>query len=851
MQKVVTSTAAPTNSLYIAGESASSISFPTRVQPTGVLGWTQTRETQRLTSEIGQEKNWNLSAIQDSPTSLSSNFRRPSLLAIQKLSTMPARTNLSESSSYTGESNRPSDRHMVASNTSNRWRFNGTGQLIDAGVASEWDLAQDIARLKLGSVGELADEVHGPLTTPPQSKLGTAAVVQYNEASPLETASEASVDSSPQVSDHQISPSHSRVSSADSHESALSSASHTLRGPPQLKIATGGEAKERPHSFSGGISAADLRRLQQAGEESVIQPGANTFAPHQWSSSHYRDLLATGDKPFSPDQPTYPSLASAGAFGRNQQQYDYRALQGPVNGDLQADYAAGQRNFFPPPQGMPGAPQHFVPGRPTDSIPTSYRQPQRGFPPQPLLPSSTSLGYTASHVSHLSLGTTQQLYDMMVPHTDGHHPAVARVQQQHNVFRATHQHSASDPSALRDAATLALLNNPAFAPAAHTLYPAAMAPPALGLYANQFYAAPEGYPQDVAAVVNRIQAQFSGPYGTMPNQAMGLTNSPGSNAGSQSGNGPSANNRKLGLYKTELCRSWEEKGTCRYGAKCQFAHGEEELRVVARHPKYKTEICRTFWVSGACPYGKRCCFIHTELPVTGVSPGADGVPPPSGNSGSRERSNSDPNESSISLLQRIQRKNEATPVDVSPPSGGFFSSRPPTGSLRVDTSTLSNITKQNKSAYPTFASNALMLSNPEQSSMKSPVPLTAGPDLGRHNASRLDIVGYSQASSTNPSARHSFNGTDVDLDFSTPSTPSAPNQVSSFTMASAERASANNGIPRSHARSGSAGNWGNVTRSSNLTAAPSYPQSLETNSDAPWSTSELAVGSAKLTEGWM
>jgi hypothetical protein len=374
------------------------------------------------------------------------------------------------------------------------------------------------------------------------------------------------------------------------------------------------------------------------------------------------------------------------------------------------------------------------------------------------------------------------------------------------------------------------------------------------LYANQFYAQPDGYPPDVAAAVNRLQAQFSGPYGSMPNQGMGLANSPSSNAGSQNGSGPSANNRKLGLYKTELCRSWEEKGTCRYGTKCQFAHGEDELRIVSRHPKYKTEICRTFWVSGACPYGKRCCFIHTELPVSGVTPGADGPPPPSGN-GNRERSNSDPNECSISLLQRIQRKNEGTPVDVSSPSGGFFTSRPPTGSLRVDTSVLNPVTKQNKSAYPTFASNALMLSNQEQSSMKSPIPLTAGPDLGRHNPSRLDIVGYNQrlnkASSSNPSARHSFNGTDVDLDFTTPSTPSAANQASSFTMTSNERAAANNAVPRSnHVRSGSAGNWGNVTRSSNLTAAPSYPQSSEAH-DAPWSTSELAVGSARFTDGWM
>jgi len=64
------------------------------------------------------------------------------------------------------------------------------------------------------------------------------------------------------------------------------------------------------------------------------------------------------------------------------------------------------------------------------------------------------------------------------------------------------------------------------------------------------------------------------------------------------------------LYKTELCRSWEETGSCRYGSKCQFAHGKSELRPIARHPKYKTEICRTFATNGTCPYGTRCRFIH-------------------------------------------------------------------------------------------------------------------------------------------------------------------------------------------------------------------------------------------------
>ncbi|RDD37654.1 Zinc finger protein 36, C3H1 type-like 1, partial [Trichoplax sp. H2] len=65
-------------------------------------------------------------------------------------------------------------------------------------------------------------------------------------------------------------------------------------------------------------------------------------------------------------------------------------------------------------------------------------------------------------------------------------------------------------------------------------------------------------------------------------------------------------------YKTELCRPFEESGTCKYGDKCQFAHGIHELRALARHPKYKTELCRTYHTIGFCPYGPRCHFIHNE-----------------------------------------------------------------------------------------------------------------------------------------------------------------------------------------------------------------------------------------------
>lgn len=64
-------------------------------------------------------------------------------------------------------------------------------------------------------------------------------------------------------------------------------------------------------------------------------------------------------------------------------------------------------------------------------------------------------------------------------------------------------------------------------------------------------------------------------------------------------------------YKTEMCRPFQEHGVCKYGEKCQFAHGTGELRTVNRHPKYKTDMCRTYHSVGFCPYGPRCHFIHS------------------------------------------------------------------------------------------------------------------------------------------------------------------------------------------------------------------------------------------------
>jgi hypothetical protein len=38
------------------------------------------------------------------------------------------------------------------------------------------------------------------------------------------------------------------------------------------------------------------------------------------------------------------------------------------------------------------------------------------------------------------------------------------------------------------------------------------------------------------------------------------------------------------LYKTIMCKTFAEKGKCRYGKRCTFAHGSEDLRVRKRKP---------------------------------------------------------------------------------------------------------------------------------------------------------------------------------------------------------------------------------------------------------------------------
>ncbi|KAF8527907.1 hypothetical protein BU17DRAFT_81146 [Hysterangium stoloniferum] len=680
---------------------------------------------------------------------------------------------------------------------------------------------------------------------------------------------------------------HSRASSGDTSTASEVPAPPSAAGL-QINTAVGSARTSqpftaapdfRPRSFQDGLDA-ERKRFQPITPVKAQVPAINTAVgsvdaqgPHtsppreRFQSPQVQRVQAQEQQARYPSlqdqQPTYPSI--------QQGQFPPQSAQPYQNNNNGQQQAQGQQGHRPPPINVVHNPIDFRMTRADDE----YMQPR--------IPNSTQFqqggrvlsdnaGYPPYPSPHLPLGPpTPQLYDLALPNSP---------------FRNAHQHSASDPAALAAAAGMNIgLREQVALMQGHlpTLHPfnlnvggSPLPPHATMLYPPQFFPGQDAYAAAAAAMqgfVNRNQQQQQ--QQQQPPLSANSYGSPPGSATSQNGNpgGPSANNRKLGLYKTELCRSWEEKGSCRYGPKCQFAHGEDEIRKVARHPKYKTEICRTFWVSGSCPYGKRCCFIHTELPAPGVTPVAGSPPaetasgssnPTSGTSASeRARSGSvtsDVNESApVSLLTRIQNQRTAdaqaavnaaanagsTPTEGSAtPTFQFPQQRP--GALRVDTSTIDTqlSMKQNKSAYP-YMNNQSFSKTGEHVQLISPGPVTAGPDLGRSIArfdSAYDRFNKAQTptvaqqaptnmqTATNNPLRHSFNGTEslnlqAQLSLATPPIPTKVSPPPNPAHSRSESATGNN-------------NWNPGFSRSGLGGMPS-------NAGSPWS-GELSVGANRM-----
>ena len=68
-------------------------------------------------------------------------------------------------------------------------------------------------------------------------------------------------------------------------------------------------------------------------------------------------------------------------------------------------------------------------------------------------------------------------------------------------------------------------------------------------------------------------------------------------------------------YRTELCKNFELTGSCKYGNKCDYAHGLQDLRKTNQsNHSFKIKKCKSFFTNGYCPYGIRCQFSHSLFP---------------------------------------------------------------------------------------------------------------------------------------------------------------------------------------------------------------------------------------------
>lgn len=94
-------------------------------------------------------------------------------------------------------------------------------------------------------------------------------------------------------------------------------------------------------------------------------------------------------------------------------------------------------------------------------------------------------------------------------------------------------------------------------------------------------------------------------------QYLGQPSSPSNSSRTSSCDSNCSSNGNTFKYKTELCRTYEEKGFCPYSNKCRFAHGSHEL-VAKENDENKKRKCNGFWNNGCCSYGRRCKFGHEE-----------------------------------------------------------------------------------------------------------------------------------------------------------------------------------------------------------------------------------------------
>jgi hypothetical protein len=81
------------------------------------------------------------------------------------------------------------------------------------------------------------------------------------------------------------------------------------------------------------------------------------------------------------------------------------------------------------------------------------------------------------------------------------------------------------------------------------------------------------------------------------------------------------------MQRTTMCTNFLQSGSCPYGNRCEFAHGDgwplfdgtatvDHVQPCSRttNARYKTLPCRHWHEFGQCPYAMKCVFTHNESP---------------------------------------------------------------------------------------------------------------------------------------------------------------------------------------------------------------------------------------------
>ena len=85
----------------------------------------------------------------------------------------------------------------------------------------------------------------------------------------------------------------------------------------------------------------------------------------------------------------------------------------------------------------------------------------------------------------------------------------------------------------------------------------------------------------------------------------------------------------------KMCRNWSSTGSCEWGARCQFQHGDGSTpappMASGGYPgsNFRKTPCKFFFSPGGCPQGDRCTYKHNDNTL-GPSPAVGTGPPPAG-----------------------------------------------------------------------------------------------------------------------------------------------------------------------------------------------------------------------------